>query len=202
MAGRMERGGSSTVDRIASRAATGGLRRRSVQGGEVYTGEVASRALDALGARAMTVDRSIIVSESFDPSRPEDAALLAHEQHHLQHSGGVGENGGRDAEEVAARQVERMVLHRLQSTGGLESHEAQHTASSVGAPASGDSSLESGRKGEDATGPQPGRGYAALRRKGLSHAEIVDQLAREILLTLHGGRERTAERGGRTKGIL
>ena len=86
-------------------------------GGSVYRGEVASRALKAVGARAMTVDRSIIVSEDFDPARPEDQALYAHEQYHVEHSGGEGGHSVRDAEEVAARATEAMVFHRAKEEG-------------------------------------------------------------------------------------
>lgn len=202
MAGRLERAASPTVNRLADRASTGGLRRRTVAGGEVYTGETATRALQALGARAMTVDQSIIVDETFDPARPEDAALLAHEQYHLEHSGGVSENAGRDHEEVAARQVERMVLHRLKSTGGVESHEAGHTSSSVGTPASPGSGQEEGRDSADASGASAQRGYQALLRQGLTHDEIVHMLAREVLLGTAHQKEGAAERGGRQKGIL
>lgn len=202
MAGRLERGESPTVSRLAGRASTGGLRRKAVPGGEVYTGETATRALKALGARAMTVDEAIIVDQGFDPAKPEDAALLAHEQYHLEHSGGVGENAGRDHEEVAARHVERMVLHRLKSTGGAESHEATHTSSSVGTPDAPGSGTEEGRAAKDSSGASSIRGYRALRRRGLSHDEIVEQLAREVLLTVQARREGTTERGGKQKGIL
>ena len=113
---------ANTIDRLASRAQKPGLQRKQLaSGGEVFTGALASRTLDAMGARAMTVDRSIIVSEDFDPNKPEDAALFAHEQYHLEHSGGEGTNSGHDHEEQQARAVESMVLHRSHA-GGAEMH--------------------------------------------------------------------------------
>ncbi|MFN7146937.1 MAG: DUF4157 domain-containing protein, partial [Myxococcota bacterium] len=134
---RSERGGSPTADRLAARAERNGLKRSAMPGGgEVFTGEVASRALKSLGARAMTVDKSIIVSEDFDPSKPEDQALFAHEQFHVDHSGGAGTHEHRDAEEVAARAVERMVLHRARA-GGMESHEATQAVPGTSSEAKG-----------------------------------------------------------------
>ena len=73
--------GTGTANRLAQRLDRSQLQRVTVPGGgEAFTGPVASRALDALGARAMTLDRSVIVSEDFDPSKAEDKALLAHEE--------------------------------------------------------------------------------------------------------------------------
>lgn len=191
---RTEAKGTSTANRLASRLDRSKLQRRAMgDGGEVFTGQVASRALSALGARAMTVDNSIIVDESFDPNRPEDAAVYAHEQYHLENSGGVGENGGRDGEEVAARQVERMVFHRM--TGGIESHEASHASNAQGTPGSG-SSNTSGKR-DTAGNPSGSNGYAAMLARGMSHDEIVDQLAREVLMSMDGQRDKQGERGSK-----
>jgi hypothetical protein len=197
----MPRDASSTptVSRLASRAQ--GLRRKEMPGGgEVFTGDLASRSLKALGARAMTVDHSIIVADDFDPSSPEDQALFAHEQYHLQNSGGEGANQGYDGEELAARSVERMVLHRLQ-TGGTESHEAGHTMAPAGAPTgAAGAGHEKGRDGEKRDGWR--RGYQALRGQGLSHEAIVDRLAREALLGLEASKEARNHRGGDKKGWI
>lgn len=108
--------GDSLTNRLMARG--GGLHRRSMpDGGEVYSGPVAQRALRTLGARAMTMDKSILVDDDFDPNKPEDAALYAHEKHHQDESGGKDDgHGARDQEEIEARQIERMVLHR--STAG------------------------------------------------------------------------------------
>jgi len=191
---RAEATGSSTVNRLASRLDRSKLQRRAMaDGGEVFTGQVASRALNALGARAMTVDNSIIVSESFDPNRPEDAAVYAHEQYHLDNSGGVGENGGHDGEEVAARQVERMVFHRM--TGGAESHEATHVSNGQGTPGSGSSNTSG--KPDSAGNPSGAQGYAAMIARGMTRDEIVDQLAREVLMSMEGQRDKHGERGSK-----
>ena len=59
--------GESITSRLASRSARAPLQRRSMPGGgEVWEGPLASKALKALGARAMTVDSSIIVGDDFD----------------------------------------------------------------------------------------------------------------------------------------
>ena len=186
---RTRRGGSSTADRLTSRlGGAGSLQRRHVPGGEVYSGDLGTRALGALGARAMTVDRSIIVSENFDPSNPEDQALLAHERHHLEHSGGQGENSGRDAEEIAARAIERMVMHSM--AGGMESHDAGH----AGAAAAGGAGLD---KEQDAAA----RGYQALRGRGLSHEEVLRFLAREVMTAITAQREQGEMRMTDKKGF-
>ncbi len=191
---RTERGGASpTADRLAARAQRGALKRVSMPGGgEVFQGAAASRSLDALGARAMTVDRSIIVADDFDSSKPEDQALFAHEMHHVEHSGGVGSGESRDAEEVAARAVERMVLHRARA-GGVEGHEASHAVPGGGSTGGGVSSGPSPAGGEDDPAQ---RGYESMRAEGLSHADIVDKLAREVLAGLDGSRDSRFDRAG------
>ena len=197
----MARDRAATVDRLASRASKPGLSRRSMPGGgEVYTGDLASHTLEALGARAMTVDKSIIVSDDFDPSKPEDQALFAHEQYHLEHSGGEGHNDGHDAEEVAARQVERMVLHRSHA-GGAEMHEASHTSAPAGAP-TGSHGAGHERPGYTEGAGDASRGYAAMLAQGMSHTEIVHRIAREAIQGLDAGHEQRNERFGDKKGFL
>lgn len=192
---RAEKQGGSAVDRIAGRLDRSRLQRRAMaDGGEVYSGKVASRALQALGARAMTVDRSIIVDESFDPNRPEDAAVYAHEQFHLEHSGGVGDNSGHDQEEAGAREAERMVLHRM--TGGVESHEAQHASNAQGTPGSGSSNRSAAQAAVSAAG-----GYAAMLASGMKHDEIVQQLAQQVLRALEVQRDHQGERSAGKRGF-
>ena len=87
------------TDRLLDRE--GGLHtRKAPGGGEVMTGPTASRALKALGARAMTMDNTIFVDEGFDPGSPEDLALLAHERHHQAESGGTDQHSEFDLEEL------------------------------------------------------------------------------------------------------
>jgi hypothetical protein len=175
-----------------------GLQRKAMPGGgEVFTGEVASRALKEMGARAMTVDRSIIVSEEFDPNKPEDQALYAHEQYHQEHSGGEGPNSGRDSEEVAARAVERMVLHRARS-GGVESHEATQTQH--GGFGGGNQQQPAQMQNRTDGQNQVARGYWALRDSGLSHLTIADRMADQVLKALDRARSLKDDRGGDKKG--
>ena len=177
----------STTERLASRVEKPGLQRRQMGGGgEVFTGELASRSLKAVGARAMTVDRSIIVSDDFDPNKPEDQALFAHEQHHLEQAGGEGTNAGRDEEEIEARAVERMVLHRALGAA---------SAPASAAPSASGTSEEGPRGG---SGPEAGAagGYAAMTAMGFSHADIVNRMAREVIQALDSAKSQRAMRGG------
>jgi Domain of unknown function (DUF4157) len=169
--------GEETSNRLLERVDRNSLSKEAMPGGgEFYRGAAADGALQALGARAMTVDDAIVVGQDFDPSRAADRALFAHEQHHLEHSGGEGGDSLRDAEEIAARSVERMVLQQGASTG----------PESV-------TPLPSTEK------PKPKSAYGALRAQGLDHAAVVDKLAREVVAALDERRaleiERCHERG-------
>ncbi len=200
MAARTPKSESSSISRIASRAAKDGLQRRSMSGGgEVFSGDLASRALKSLGARAMTVDRSIIVSDDFDPNKAEDQALYAHEQYHLEHSGGEGFNHGRDGEEIAARQVERMVLHRAKA-GGVESHEATQTQAGGFGTGNGQNPAEMRGRAEGQREAE--RGYWDLRAQGLSHEAIVQKLAEETIRTMDRARDTKNDRWGDKKGWM
>lgn len=169
-------------------------------GGEVFTGKLASRTLDAMGARAMTMDKTVIVDEGFDPNKPADQALYAHEMYHVQHSGGQGSNEARDAEEIGARAVERMVLHR--AVGGAESHEASHTGAPAGAPTGGAPGAVHGDRMEQAErNPSAENGYRILRANGQSHVAIIDRLAREALQALQSGHDQRNERWADKKGF-
>ena len=199
MSARTPRTDSPTITRLASRAAKDHLQRKSMPGGgEVFSGGLASRALKTLGARAMTVDNSIIVSDAFDPSNTEDQALYAHEQYHLQHSGGVGENHGRDTEEIAARQVERMVLHR--AVGGTESHEATQTQAGGFGGGGAHSKVQVSNNPDTRAAAQ--RGYDALKAKGMAHHQIVAKLAEEVMATMERARQSDGDRWGDKKGFL
>jgi hypothetical protein len=203
---RMARGGSPTAERLAARAAgagrggTGGLERSAMPGGgEVFSGDVASRALKTLGARAMTVDKSIIVSDEFDPGRAEDQALFAHEQFHVEHSGGEGTHEARDGEEVAARAVERMVLHRARA-GGAESHEAHHAVPGGASPAGATSASQKQTSAEQ--DPSAQRGYEAMVAQGMDRYAIVERLAHEVIQAIEHKRESGLERFADKKGFL
>lgn len=202
----------TAADRIEERLDRTELRRVAMpDGGEVYRGAVASKALDALGARAFTVDRTIIVGDDFDPYRAEDAALYAHEMYHVEAGDGGGGGGGenfRDAEEVAARAVESLVLSRM-AAGGAEAGYAAGAGARKGAIQSGESGAgigarpgDAGAGSEDSTNdPTAEKGYEALAAQGYSHAEIVDKLARRVLRTLDEAAEWKNSRQGNNKGF-
>jgi hypothetical protein len=200
------------VDRIEDRLDRSELRRVSMpDGGEVFRGDVATKALESLGARAFTVDRTIIVGDDFDPYRAEDAALYSHEMYHVEAGDGGGGGGGenfRDAEEVAARAVESLVLSRA-AAGGIEAGYAAGAGARQGGLQSGDSGggvgARPGEAGssseEEGSDPEAEKGYDALLAKGMSHQEIVQDLARRVLRTLDEAAEWKDSRQGNNKGF-
>jgi hypothetical protein len=169
------------------------LRRKSMPGGgEVFSGPLADEALAAVGARAMTMDHTILVSEDFDPNDPEDQALYAHERHHLNQSGGAHEHGGgKDAEEHAARAVEKMVLHRSAAGEDLSSILADVDQGRIGDPTeSGGPAEAHGTDGND-----PLAAYRKLRAHGWTHDTIVRMLADNVMQELRRSEGDRSERG-------
>lgn len=191
--------GESVVSRLAARTSRAPLSRRAMPGGgEVWEGPLASRALKALGARAMTVDSNIIVGDDFDPSTPESQALYAHEQFHQQTSGGAGSHHGHDAEEQAARAVESMVLHRAAS-GGTEAGAALAGADVQDLPTAPDSAASPG-EGDNERIPDPSAGYQALQGQGLTHEDIIDKLASACVDVMDEQSRTRHDRSGDIKG--
>jgi hypothetical protein len=210
--------GSRTVDRLTAREDrynTTDLREESVAGGgKVIRGDLATRALEVLGARAMTLDRSVVVTDDFNMQNIEDQALFAHEQYHAMYGDGDGGGGGsnyRDAEEIAARAVERMVLSRSAKGGyeaggggatkGVGGHGHAHTA---GDSAGGNTAApnQSTKDEKDDPTKTPDRGYHALRADGLSHVEVVEFLARKVLRAHDDAQTAHRARFGDIKGTL
>ena len=200
----------SGLDRRLSRRLDNHLTRRDMSdGGEVFSGPLASRALRAVGARAMTVSRAIVVDTTFDTSDVEDRALYAHEKVHLDHSGGAAGHNTRDAEEVAARAAEAMVFHRAAAEGGYEGGHSpgrggSHSPGDKGgggelaaAPAGANERPES----EDAS-PDPERGYFALIDQGYSHADIVHELVQRCVSALAEAKSSSQDRHSDKKGYL
>lgn len=192
-----DKNGSSGLDaRTDSRLDNHLTRRGMDDGGEVFSGRLASRALRAVGARAMTVSRSIIVDTTFDTSKVEDRALYAHEKVHLEHSGGEAGHQVRDAEEIAARAAEAMVFHRSAKSGGGHTVGGSPShASASSAPQADSESVDDGHaKGQ--RDPSPEDGYRALVAQGYSHQDIVDLLARKVSAAMQesgqAGRDRHA----------
>ena len=188
--------GAKTALRLAARGDS--LQKKELSdGGEVYTGSLAKRALSAMGARAMTLDETIIVDDTFDESKPEDQALYAHERLHQMESGGHGAEGSRDAEEVAARAVERMVLHRASHGEGLSSIMRDVTAHGAALASATGPLLRS--SDENATVGQPGAhaaptkpedelaaAYGQMLETAHTHEGVVKELARFVLDQLDG----------------
>ena len=150
-------------------------------GGEVYKGPLANKALSAVGARAMTLDETIVVGDDFDPTSSEDQALYAHERVHQLESGGDDHpNDMHDAEEVGARAIERMVVHRRASgeSFGDIMRDVKDPVSRAAAPAkaSAPSAAGGGRSGNPS-----GDAIAALMAQGKSYDQVVDLMARKVL---------------------
>ena len=129
------------------------------------------------------------MQEGFDPSRPADAALFAHEQYHVEEGRpGALTHAIHDAEEVAARAVESMVFHRM--TGGYEG--GYQPGGGAGDAKGGQTPDHGGRgtsefnAGADTkpeavdADPDAARGYLAMKKLGMNHVDIVDKLAREV----------------------
>ncbi len=199
MAPRDEDSGSLT-NRLMSRGDPG-IQRRSVRGGgEVYSGPTASRALEAVGARAMTMDETIFVDEGFDAGNPDDAALYAHEAHHQSESGGSDQHGAQDEEETQARAIERMVLHRMEAGEGIgnilseiRGGQAPRNAAEAEQMATGGNVESPGAQGEgggsELSGGDAMKAYNAMIASGKDHAAVVRELVQYCVETI--GRQET-----------
>ena len=186
---------------------SGDLRKRAASHGDVFSGELADEALQAVGARAMTMNGEIIVNSDFDLSSAEDQALYAHELYHQSRSGGAAGDKIRDAEEIAARAIESMVFH--QAGGGRSDalptniedlfQEAEVPASPSGA-ADGEpkSTPSEARKSSE---PSAVSGYAALRKQGMTHGEVIYMLTQMMLDKQDQSKDFTRQRGGTHRGF-
>lgn len=204
--------GASLNRRLLARADGGIQRRRMADGGEVISGPIAQRALDAVGARAMTMDEQIFVREDFDANDPVDQALYAHERHHQMESGGLdGDKGHSDHEEMAARAIERMVLHRSKSgedfgsiMRAVESGAIFRTAQQPGAQGdekNPDTAMVRRDPTETKDDTEALAAYRALRAAGKTHEAIVRDLAKSIVGQL-GMRFELDTLNGRGAGFL
>lgn len=198
--------GSNVVSRLADRNQGGLVRRQLPGGGEVMTGPTATRALRSIGARAFTMDNTIFVSEDFDASSAEDQALYAHERHHQLNSGGDGAaRSYYDAEELAARAIEGMVLHRAEQGEDFGSimrdvdanriSRAEDVSVSRSARRGGGrQTREQGSSDEDTAAAA----YAALLAAGRTHHDIVRELRDHCIELLHMQRKERHRQGGST----
>jgi hypothetical protein len=186
------------ASRISARSQNApGLHRVSLpDGGEAYSGPLASRALAALGARAFTVDKSVILDRAFNRSNPEDQALYAHERFHERMAAGKSDSaengashGGKDAEEMAARAIESMVLHRAtkgEDFGAIMSDVNSGAMDGKAKDGGKDSDKEmvsmaliGGDKDRD-----PMEGYKAMMKDGRTHWQIINELKDHVIAAL------------------
>lgn len=185
------KGKGSIQKRLFSRAESNLTRKSTPDGGSVYTGALVKRTLRAIGARAMTMDNTIFVSDDFNLSKAEDQALYAHERHHLMESGGVGENSKHDAEEQEAQAIERMVLHR--SAAGDDISSILRDIEAGGAAEQG------GDPGEDApTEAEAGEALRALNSllgSGKTYQTVVDELASFVVESISTSEANATFRG-------
>lgn len=180
--GKKSTPGDSAIQRLA-RLNEGGVRRRTmVDGGKVFSGPTATRALRALGARAMTLDKDIFVAEDFDESRPEDQALYAHERHHQMEHGRVDAGAHSYAEEKAAQAIERMVLHRSKKGDSFGSIMRDVNSGKVhrdaqSGQASGGGAASAGGKPSDPLEQT----VITLMNQGKSYDDIVTMLSEHVV---------------------
>ncbi|MFT5456094.1 MAG: hypothetical protein ACI9K2_002579 [Myxococcota bacterium] len=177
------------ASRLMSRASPGLHRRTMADGGQVVSGPLARQALSALNARAFTMDHTIFVDDDFDPSNPDDAALYAHERHHQLESGGLDDgHSSHDGEEVAARAIERMVLHR--SARGDSLSDIMSDVRSGRVPSnSQEADQQAGESGDGDEDTEVQRAYRALIASGRSHEDVVRDLTTFVLDALAGMEE-------------
>jgi hypothetical protein len=182
--------------RLASRSNAGLSRRGMGDGGEVFSGPTASKALQSMGARAMTMDNTIFVDDGFDANNPEDLALYAHETHHQMESGGDHDgHGDHDHEEVAARSIERMVLHRSRRGDDIGSIMSDVRGGNI----PGDQGQVEAFVNQ-ALGPKDGSSdsstaYASMLGAGKSHDQVVQELADWVVEQLLAQDEENRFRG-------
>ncbi len=189
---------------ILSRSAD--LRKRAASHGDVFSGELADEALQAVGARAMTMDGEIIVNSNFDLSSAEDQALYAHELYHQSRSGGAAGDKIRDAEEIAARAIESMVFH--QAGGGRSDalptniEDLFQEAEAPASPGSTETEASvSPSQAKESGDPSAVLGYTALRKQGMTHGEVVYMLTQMLLDQHDQTQDFTRQRGGTHKGF-
>ena len=194
--------GESMAQRFDDRK---GLHSKRVGHQEVFSGDLADEALNALGARAMTVEDEIIVNNRFNVNEASDQALLAHEMLHQEFSGGVAGSSMRDAEEIAARSVESMVFHRAKNG---DSNAIPRKASELlrESKESGDGgqskSAASAEKQSQNEQPSAEKGYHSLVEKGFSHEMIVQHLTFKIMDEMERKHAEGIEKNGHIKGFL
>lgn len=184
--GKKSTPGDSTIQRLSSLNEGGVRRRNMVDGGQVYSGPTATRALRALGARAMTLDKDIFVAEDFDESSSEDQALYAHERHHQMEHGRVDAGAHSYAEEKAAQTIESMVLHRSKKGDSFGSIMRDVNSGDVhrDAQSNGGVSTSSAEPQVNTSLSQIQKTVMAMMKSGNSYDDVVDLLKEHVLESL------------------
>lgn len=197
--------GEDFVPQVQKKSAD--LRATTASHGDVFQGGLADEALNAVGARAMTMEGEIIVNSNFDLSSAEDQALYAHELYHKKHSGGLAGSTVRDAEEIAARAIESMVFHK--ATGGRADalptnvDDLFAAAEDVAPPSEGQAKNKGDTKRGDGFQKAPTAldGYKTLLKQGKPHAEIVQMLVDILMDNYDSKHQDEVSRGGAFKGL-
>ena len=173
--------GESFSNRISGRS---DLRSERVGNEEIFRGALADKALQAVNARAGTIDGEIIVNSNFNATTPEGQALLTHEMYHKEQSGGVAGHSIRDAEELAARALEAMVFHEAQITGKnmvpQSATELYEQAKDMQIKANQDIPYNPDAP-EHAFEPSPLRGFQALMNQGWSHEQLLLECVHRLI---------------------
>ena len=183
--GKRSTPGDSAIQRLA-RLNEGGVRRRTmVDGGKVFSGPTATRALRALGARAMTLDEDIFVAEDFDENSAEDQALYAHERHHQMEHGRVDAGAHSYAEEKAAQAIESMVLHRSRKGDSFGSIMRDVNSGKVHRDAQSSTGSSGGSGNASAKTSDPlEQTVMTLMNSGKSYDDIVTMLSEHVVEAL------------------
>ena len=184
--GKKSTPGDSTIQRLSSLNEGGVRRRNMVDGGQVYSGPTATRALRALGARAMTLDKDIFVAEDFDEGSSEDQALYAHERHHQMEHGRVDAGAHSYAEEQAAQTIERMVLHRSKKGDSFGSIMRDVNSGQVhrDSQSTGGASASSADPQASSNLDQIQKTVMKMMQGGQSYDDVVDLLKEHVLESL------------------
>ena len=173
--------GESFSNRISGRS---DLRSERVGNEEIFRGALADRALQAVNARAGTIDGEIIVNSNFNATTPEGQALLTHEMYHKEQSGGVAGHSIRDAEELAARALEAMVFHEAQSTGKnmvpQSATELYEQAKEMQSKNNHDIPYNP-EAPEFSFEPSPIRGFTALMKQGWTHEQLLLECVHRLI---------------------
>ena len=155
---------------------SGVLRKDVASHGNVFSGELADQAPDAVGARAMTMDGEIIVNS--DEEQPFDKRNMLTACHQAR-SGGAAGDKIRDAEKCA-RAIESMVFH--QAGGGRSDalptniedlfQQAENPAKPSATEGESSGTVKAAFENGDPSNP----GYQALREQGMTLGEVVYML--------------------------